>query len=470
MRVPFLSILLFIIGLCTSANGNADVVSDNRLYIEDIVLVPGETKEVPLYLSNANVVKAVQGNIKLPDGFTFATKSNGRLDVKNVDERSEDFTLSCALQEDGSMTFAHYSGDGFAYEGSEGGVFTFKITADDSVQPGNYDIVLSDVVLSINGVGYEMPDRVSKITIEGEPPTIVTATALSYQRQYGAANPTFEYTTEGGELTGTPEITCEATATSPVGTYPIVITQGTVTNENESFVNGTLTITKAPLTITANNYTIEQGDALPSFEMTYDGFVNGETQDVLTTPPTITCTATDSNTPGTFDIVVSGADAQNYNITYGKGKLTIVPSDNIDPIDPIDPTGLHLIFTDGSDEWFLFEQKPVVTFSISELTITTSDDSYVYTFEEVAEFRFGTPYVDRVSDEPVQTPRLVQQGNDFLVDGIGIEAVGIYDLSGRKLPSNVQRLGEGISVSLQSLPRGTYIIRLNNKSIKVLKK
>ena len=111
-----------------------------------------------------------------------------------------------------------------------------------------------------------------------------------------------------------------------------------------------------------------------------------------------------------------------------------------------------------------------MTFSISELTITTSDDSYVYTFEEVAEFRFGTPYVDRVSDEPVQTPRLVQQGNDFLVDGIGIEAVGIYDLSGRKLPSNVQRLGEGISVSLQSLPRGTYIIRLNNKSIKVLKK
>lgn len=168
MRASFLSLLFFVIGVCTPVNRlNADVVSDNRLYIEDIVMEPGDTKEVPVLLSNANEVKAVQGNIKLPVGFAFATKGNGRLDVKNLDVRSEDFTLSCAMQEDGSMTFAHYSGDGFAYEGSEGGIFTFKITADQNVQPGNYDIVLSDVVLSINGVGYEIPKSVSKVTIEG---------------------------------------------------------------------------------------------------------------------------------------------------------------------------------------------------------------------------------------------------------------------------------------------------------------
>ena len=43
-----------------------------------------------------------------------------------------------------------------------------------------------------------------------------------------------------------------------------------------TYVNGTLTITKAPLTVTANSYTIEQGDPVPTFEATYSGFKNGE--------------------------------------------------------------------------------------------------------------------------------------------------------------------------------------------------
>ena len=70
----------------------------------------------------------------------------------------------------------------------------------------------------------------------------VTITAKSYSRKYGEANPTFEYTSEGATLTGTPEITCEATITSPVGEYPIVISKGTVTNYNDHYINGVLTI------------------------------------------------------------------------------------------------------------------------------------------------------------------------------------------------------------------------------------
>jgi hypothetical protein len=44
---------------------------------------------------------------------------------------------------------------------------------------------------------------------------------------------------------------------------------------------------------------------------------------VLTTQPTFTCSATSSSTPGTYPIVVSGATAQNYNITFVNGTLTI---------------------------------------------------------------------------------------------------------------------------------------------------
>ncbi len=157
----------------------------------------------------------------------------------------------------------------------------------------------------------------------------VTITAKSYSRKYGEANPTFEYTSEGATLTGTPEITCEATVTSPVGEYPIVISKGTVTNYNDHYVNGVLTITKAPLTITAKDYTIKQGDALPTFEAEYAGFKNNETNSVLTTQPTIRTTATSASEPGTYEITISGASATNYDITYVKGTLTITKADEV---------------------------------------------------------------------------------------------------------------------------------------------
>ena len=157
----------------------------------------------------------------------------------------------------------------------------------------------------------------------------VTITAKSYSRKYGEANPNFEYTSEGTTLTGVPEITCEATPASPVGEYPIIISKGTVTNYNDHYVNGKLTITKAPLTITAKSYTIKQGDALPAFEAEYSGFKNNETASVLSAQPTITTTATSASEPGTYDIVVSGASATNYEISYVKGTLTITKADEV---------------------------------------------------------------------------------------------------------------------------------------------
>ena len=143
------------------------VADDNYLHLATIDIKPGETLEIPMLMTNANTVAAIQGNIKLPEGLTFVTKSNGRLDVKNNDSRAEDFTLSCGLQSDGSLTFAQYSADGFTYEGSEGTIFTFKIQAAEDATPGTYNIVLSNVVLSIDGVGYEYPESTSILNITG---------------------------------------------------------------------------------------------------------------------------------------------------------------------------------------------------------------------------------------------------------------------------------------------------------------
>ena len=152
-------------------------------------------------------------------------------------------------------------------------------------------------------------------------PVVITANSCS--REYGDANPVFEYTSDGAALDGEPEIACEASETSPVGTYDIVVKQGTVKNYNVTYVGGTLTVTKAPLTAKAGDYTMKQCDALPVFAASYAGWKNNDTEAVLTKLPTLTTTATSGREPGIYDVLISGAEAQNYEITYVNGKLII---------------------------------------------------------------------------------------------------------------------------------------------------
>ena len=189
--------------------------------------------------------------------------------------------------------------------------------------PGEYDITVSGA----EAQNYDINYTDGKLVVTDAEP--VKVTAKSYTREYGEANPTFEYTIEGADLDGTPEIICEATATSPAGEYPIIIKKGSVKNYNDTYINGVLTITKAPLVVSVGNYTKKQGDDNPEFTLNYSGFKNNETEAVLKKKPTATTTATESSAPGEYNIVVNGGEAENYTLSYKNGKLTIIQADAV---------------------------------------------------------------------------------------------------------------------------------------------
>lgn len=172
-----------------------------------------------------------------------------------------------------------------------------------------------------------MPSTPKELHITATP---ITITAQNVERVYGDKNPELKYTVEGVALSGTPLLSCEATETSSVGTYPVVATIGTITNKNVTLVNGMLTIARAQLTISVGEYTREQGEDNPNFTITYNGFKNGENQSVLTTQPTAYCNATKDSAPGEYAITLSGASATNYEISYNIGKL-IVKGNNPQP-------------------------------------------------------------------------------------------------------------------------------------------
>src|SRR5207253_653245 len=153
-------------------------------------------------------------------------------------------------------------------------------------------------------------------------------------RGYGDANPTFSATFGGfknGEtlatsgVTGAPSLTTTATASSAPGAFAITVAHGTLASANYSFtfVSGTLTVTQAMLTITANNETRAYGAANPALMVSYSGFVNGDTAASLATPPTVSTTATSASGAGTYPITATGAASANYTISYVNGTLTV---------------------------------------------------------------------------------------------------------------------------------------------------
>ena len=63
----------------------------------------------------------------------------------------------------------------------------------------------------------------------------------------------------------------------------------------------------------------------PLFELTYDGFADGDDETTaFTTLPVATTTATNDSPVGTYPITISGGVSEKYSITYQSGTLTIV--------------------------------------------------------------------------------------------------------------------------------------------------
>ena len=116
-----------------------------------------------------------------------------------------------------------------------------------------------------------------------------------------------------------------------------------MTNYNDTYVNATLTITKAPLTVKVEDVTREQYLENPEFMITYTGWKLNENESVLIKKPTATTTATKDSPVGEYEIVASGGEAQNYELLYQNGVLTVTESTGIATISVTQPVNVYNI-------------------------------------------------------------------------------------------------------------------------------
>jgi len=164
-------------------------------------------------------------------------------------------------------------------------------------------------------------------------PAALVITANNTNMVYGATVPFFTASYSGfvngdsaASLTTPVSLTSSALATSPAGPYAITASGAADTNYAISYVNGTLTIGSATLTVTANNQTKAYGAALPTLTASYSGWVNGDTTNNLTALAAITTTATSTSNVGNYPITVTNAASSNYAFVYVAGTLTVTNS------------------------------------------------------------------------------------------------------------------------------------------------
>ena len=198
-------------------------------------------------------------------------------------------------------------------------------TSASAVSPvGDYEIK----VASAETKNYTVERRTGTLTITKAP---LDVCVKNYSRQYGKSNPTFEMSYNGlvngenaPEWLSRPTIVTDATPKSDVGEYTITASDGVMRNyENNGIEPGILSVTPAPLTISASDATILYFSTIPSLTYRYQGFMGDDDEEVLTKKPVIQTAATMTSPVGTYPIEVTGAEAANYDINYENGTLNI---------------------------------------------------------------------------------------------------------------------------------------------------
>ena len=172
----------------------------------------------------------------------------------------------------------------------------------------------------------------------------LTVTADPQTKLYGAPLPALTYTVTGfvngdtsAVIAGLAGLTTAATLASGVGSYPILVSAGSLSAPNYDFpnlVSGTLTVSQAHLTVTALDLSKNTGTPNPPLTYAISRFVNGDTTAVVSGSPLLSTTATTVSPVGSYPISITAdsLSAANYDFPNLVGGTLSVIAQTILPL------------------------------------------------------------------------------------------------------------------------------------------
>ncbi|MEJ1971407.1 MAG: MBG domain-containing protein [Lacunisphaera sp.] len=347
------------------------VYTGNELTItpRPVTLVPNPTTKVYGAIDPAlsvNLTAGTLGAATVSDTLADVTGTLGRQDGENVGlydvklgtgARAANYTITFAADNDAfaitpaTLTYVAdpatrlvntsnpvFSGavTGFAFSETLAtattGTPVFDTPATVASPVGSYAINGSGLTANFgNYVFVQAPSNATAFTITSLPPLAsdpLTITADNKSKIYGAALPPFTASFAGFVNGDTPasvtglQFSTTATMGSNVGTYTIT-PFGALAPANYvvGYVPGTLTVSRAPLTVTADNISRLFGATTPPFTASVTGLVNGDTSAVVTG---LTFGTAPTGAPDTFTIMPLSAVAANYSPLFVSGTLHVI--------------------------------------------------------------------------------------------------------------------------------------------------
>uniref|UniRef100_UPI003F7A77ED MBG domain-containing protein n=1 Tax=Chitinophaga sancti TaxID=1004 RepID=UPI003F7A77ED len=182
-----------------------------------------------------------------------------------------------------------------------------------------------------NGDYASAPNKTFTVTVNKAALTVTADDAtkiydgVGYSGGNGASYSGFVNSETAGVLTGTLSYSGSSQGAVNVGNYVISPSGLSAANYTITYVDGSLSIGKAALTVTANNATKTYDGVGYSGGngVSYSGFVNSENAGVLTGTLTYSGSSQGAVNAGNYVISPSGLSAANYTITYVDGSLSI---------------------------------------------------------------------------------------------------------------------------------------------------
>lgn len=155
MKRYLLFVVLGVVALCVSAQ--------DRFYIEDFSITPGETSTISILLDNEAAYTAFQIDITMPNGLTVE-QEDGDYIFDLTSRKARDHNIGSQLQPDGTIRVISYSPGVKPYSGNSGALVTFDVTAsEDFTGPA---VIAMRNILFTTEAGVEIPfgDEVCTVT------------------------------------------------------------------------------------------------------------------------------------------------------------------------------------------------------------------------------------------------------------------------------------------------------------------
>ena len=125
---------------------------DNIVYFEPHTVVAGQRATLPLLMNNQADITAIQFDLTLPQGVEIAKKADGQTydvtfnEVGRTDESSH--SISCALQDNGSVRVLCYSTALAVFDGNQGAILDLALDVADHAETGTHRISIDNIVLT----------------------------------------------------------------------------------------------------------------------------------------------------------------------------------------------------------------------------------------------------------------------------------------------------------------------------------